>query len=369
MIANNRKITKSQNAAMIISTVIGVGILSLPSNLAEIVGADGWVTLLITGLATIIVLFVMTKLVLLYKDYTLVEMGRELVGRFLGDIVSLVYLTYTIAFISVVVRVFAEVVKMFLLNNTPLEVIIITMLLTTAYLTRKGIECIARIIQVIIPLVIIPIFVLWISLFPDLDISNILPVFQVDFMTIIKGVPSTFFSFVGFEIIYFTTIYVKNPEGSVKHNLIALLSILGIYILAFLVSIFRFGKEETIHLIWPTLSLMKTINLPGAFIENVEGVVMAFWVLMVLGSLVTQFYCGAQVLSRVTGSKEFDFFVLPMILFIYFIALLPDNIAEVYDYIKLIDKYLSFFLLIVVPFLYYGIALIKKKKKGSAESE
>ncbi|WDV46009.1 endospore germination permease [Clostridiaceae bacterium M8S5] len=366
MIANNRKITKAQNVTMMISSVIGVGILSLPSDLAEVVGTDGWIILIITGLLSMAALYVITKLMLSYKDYTLIEIGRELVGRPIGDIVSLVYLIYAIIYIGLIVRIFAEVAKMFLLINTPIEIIIITMLLTTAHLTRKGIECIARIIQVTIPLVIIPIIILWLSLFPNLDISNILPAFRTNFISMAKGIPVAFFSFTGIEIIYFTTIYVKNPKKSIKFNMIALASIVGIYIMAFIVCIFRFGKEETVHLIWPTLSLMKTINLPGAFIENVEGVVMALWVLMVLGTLVVQFYCGAQVLSRVTGSKEFDFFVLPMILFIYFVALLPDNIVSVYNYIYMLNKYLSSFLIIVVPVVYYIVSLLKKKKRGTA---
>lgn len=369
MMGDNDKITNGQNMFVLIATMIGVGILSLPRSLVEEFGTDGWITIIWGGIIVSILTIIMTKLLQMYEGKTMVEIGRELVPTPIASIISILNAIRYIVASSYVVRIFAEVVKMFLLNNTPTEVVIISILLTSSYLARKGIESIGRIMQLIIPIVIIPLVLLLLPIMTEINIENALPIFRTNILDIMKGSRLIFFSYLGFEVITYTMPYIKKSKNSLKYSLMAVWSVTGIYTLTFFITLTRFGKDEMLHLLWPTLSLMKTIDIPGIFIENVEGIVMSLWVFMVFATIVTYHYFTALIVSKVTREKGSRHFVLPVVPIIYFLSLIPDNIAITYDYVDVFIKYVGTFTVVIVPIVYYLIAIFKNRKKTGVSND
>ncbi|WP_427337804.1 GerAB/ArcD/ProY family transporter [Caloranaerobacter sp. DY30410] len=368
MLKGNDKISANQVMFILLTTIIGVGILSLPRNAAQKASTDGWILIILGGITACIFTAVSVKLVKLFTNKTIVEFGRELVTTPVSNVISIILFIHFVIFSAFEIRIFAEVVKMFLLDDTPTEIIIISMLLVSAYLVRGGIEGLARMAELILPIVIIPVFLLLLSLIPDLDFTNLLPLFRTNPLDIIKSVHITFFSFMGYELILLISAYVKDTENLMKFNILSILIVMFVYIVFFVVSLSRFGENEVKHLLWPTLSLMKTIDLPGAFIENIEGIVMGLWVLSVFASLSPFYYSAALILCKLCRLKEHKYFVLPIMPFIYMLSLALDNIASVYDVMEKITSYLGTSVVVVIPVVYLIVALIKKKRKRAANN-
>lgn len=365
----NNKLTNGQSYSITIAAIIGIAVLSLPRYLAELYGPDGWVMILIAGFISAILVRFITKLSRLYPDKTPIDFGRVILPKFMSDIVSLIFMIYLVITLGVSVRIFGEVIKMFLMYKTPLEVVIATMLLTCSFLVRKGIQAIGRVIQMIIPLVLIPILILIVPILFELDLENIKPLFRTDIKDIIKGIPFILAWFLGFEVILFNMAYIDDKEHSYKYNVMSIVTITFIYLVTFLVSITRFGVSETGHLIWPTLSLMQTINVPGIFLENVEGVAMGLWILMVFAAMVPLYFIATLILRKVLRCKEHTQFVLPLVPIIYIIALFPDNLAEVYDLARISAMYIGLPFAVFVPLMYYVIALFRKRRgKGARDN-
>jgi len=364
VIGKNDKISNAQLWALLVNTIIGVGVLSLPSALAEKAENNGWVILIIASVISLILTMMITYLMTKYRGETLVEIGNKLVSKPVSYIVSILFVLYFIILSAFAVRIFAEVVKMFLLLRTPIEVVIITMLLTTAYVSRGGIEVLGRVSLIIIPIVVIPIFLLILALLPNLDFTNLLPVFRLGFKDILKALPSTVFSFAGFEFLFIYMTFVDDTDKSMRYNILAVLGVLFVYLVTFIVVIAQFGVDETVHQLWPTLSLMITIEVPGGFIENVQGIVMALWVLVVLTALGPAIYGSSLILSNLFKGKEFNYYVLPLVPIIYIISLIPDNLAQSYEYMEIFTYYFGTFASIFIPILYFVVSLLKKKEKG-----
>lgn len=368
MLKGNDKISSNQMMFILLTTIIGVGILSLPRNVAEKAGTDGWILIILGGITACILTTISVKLVNMFTNKTIVEFGRELITTPVSNVVSIILFTYFVIFSAFEVRIFAEVVKMFLLDDTPTEIIIISMLFVSAYLVRGGIEGLARMAELILPIVIIPVFLLLLSLLPDLDFTNLLPIFRTNPLDIIKSVHITFFSFMGYELILLFSAYVKDTENLMKFNILSILIATFVYIAFFVVVLSRFGENETKRLLWPTLSLMKTIDLPGAFIENIEGIVMGLWVLSVFTSLSPFYYSAALILCKLFRLREHKYFVLPIMPIIYILSLVPDNIASAYDLMEKFTNYLGTFVVIIIPIVYLIVALIRKREKGAANN-
>lgn len=369
MIKSNDKITNGQMLAIVINTIIGVGILSLPRVLAEELKTDGWILLVTSGVIVIGLVVIITMLVKKYPNKTVIEFSREIINTPISVIYSAIYIAYILVFVAFVVRIFGEIVKMYLLPQTPIEIIIISMLLVSTYLARAGVEAIGRFSVLITPLVILPVLLIGVILIPDMDFTNVFPVFQFEIIDLVKALPDTVFSFVGFEIILLLTAFIDKPEKSLKCNLGAIIAVMVIYIYVFFITLLVFGQKELTHLLWPSISLMETIEFPGAFLENIQGIVMAQWVIVVFTTLTPLLYGAALIISKTLKAKEHNYYVLPLIPIIFILALIPDNLPQSYDYITKAGYYLGGFVLIVIPVtLYIGSLLRKNKRKGASKN-
>ena len=358
----NNRVSNRQLQALIITTSIGVGILSLPSSVADIMGNTGWLAILLGGLATLPFIYIMNKLGEMYRGKIFYDYGKEVVGNIIFKIFSSIYLIYFLVLLAFIVRVFGEVIKAFLLDNTPLEVIIFTMLLATSYIGRSNIEAISRMALIILPIIIIITIVFILFSIPTLDFTNLLPVFQINIKDIPKGISTVFFSYIGFEIILIALAYIEDSENALKCSFNGIFYTTIIYLVTFLITISQLGIHELKKQIWPSLSIMSEVELPGFFIENIDGMLMTAWVLIVFATMGPAIYTGGVILSSLFDTKKHDFFVLPMIPIIMGLSLIPESLSQVYSTMGNIVKYLAIFSIVIVPSIIFIVALFKERK-------
>ena len=150
MNSNEEKISALQLGLLIIVTVIGVGILTLPRTVTEIADTDGWLLIIIGGALVIVLALIINSLGNMFPDKTIIEYSQELVGRPLSYLIGSILIIYFTLIAAYSVRIFGEVLKMYLLPKTPIEIIIITFLITIIYLVRNNLEGIARFYEIII---------------------------------------------------------------------------------------------------------------------------------------------------------------------------------------------------------------------------
>lgn len=75
---NKRKISNKQIRALLITTVIGVGILSLPSDMAMILNTSGWVVILLGGLIILPFIIMINRIFTLYPGKTFFKLAEKL---------------------------------------------------------------------------------------------------------------------------------------------------------------------------------------------------------------------------------------------------------------------------------------------------
>ncbi|WZL73556.1 endospore germination permease [Clostridiaceae bacterium 35-E11] len=361
---NNDQISSAQLAAILSVTIIGIGILTLPRTLTEAVGPDGWIVVVAGSFSSLLIGLLIVSLVKRFPKQTIVEFSADLVGKPIGTMLSVGFCVYFIIFSAIEARVFGEIAKMYLLFRTPIEVLIISLLLTAAYLVRSGIEPIARMAQIIFPIAILTALIVILPVLPDIDWSNLMPVFKTPIVKLLKAIPIAFFSFAGLEIILLFGAYVIDPKKMPNSIYLTIGLVAATYIFVTMVVVARFGLVESTHIIWPTLEIFKTIDIPGAFIENIQIYVISIWILSVFMTLVAFYFGASLTLSRILKSKEQNYFVLPLLLIIYFIALVPDNLGQVTDYMELFSNYGGTLYILVIPIVFWGISTFKKKQGG-----
>lgn len=363
MISGNDKISNFQFGCLLFLTVVGVGIISLPSALVKETANDAWIVCILSGFINIIFIYFMANVVKKYGDMGFVGTLKYLFGDIIGSILIIPCILFFLLIAAYELRLFAEVTKLYLLNRTPTEYIIIPMLLLGAYLARSGIEQIARFYEVTIYLIgILYILCIFLGL-PHSNFSNLRPYFSTPVSSYIKGISSSIFTYVGYEILLIISPSIRKKEKIFKTASITLLIITALYTIFVILCIVRLGVEDTKFQLYPVISVIKATDVPGAFIERVIGLIMISWILAAYTTVVSYIYFYSVTLSDVLKQRKKNHAISLVVPVLYIISLQGQSVLDVFKIIEKISLYLGTYTLMILPFLMYIMSIIKKDKR------
>lgn len=355
------RISNIQIRALIVSTVMGVGVLSLPSELGNVLGKDGWMAIIIGGLVTIPLLIMINQIFKQNPGKDYFEIGKETLGDIIFTICLLVFLVYSIIFAAFITRNLGELIKSFLLPTTPIEFIIILFILSCSYIASYEIDVIARFGYFIYPMTILFVSLFIILSLPKADFTNVLPVFQSDISNLPKGVQIAFSSFAGFEIIFFALPYVEKGEKTIKSIMLALTTVVLMYFSLFIMTLTQFSIEQINRQTSPVLMLAKLIDLPGYFLQNIDGLFMAIWVLVVFSTMSPAYFGAGKIMSKMFNTKSHKYFIWILAPIIYWISLIPEDVTDVSQIMGRYFDILSFISVVIIPLLIFIVGNIRKR--------
>jgi spore germination protein len=367
MIPNDDKISSIQVGVFVYNIILGIGILTFPATLVKDTESDAWVVCIVAGLINLIFVYLMCKVGEKYSEYGFVGTLKFLFGKFLGTILALPVLAYFIVFTGIEIRLFGETTKVFLLNETPLEFIIFPLLILTLFLTRSGIEPTARFFEAVTPIVIFIAIILVLVALPNSDFSNIRPFFNHPPEAYIRTFHSAMFAFAGFEILLVLFPFIRKPKKAFKASAIAIFSITLFYTIIIIENLARFGVKETSALIYPTMTLIKASEVPGAFIERIEGLLMALWVLFVFTTVAGLAYAYSVIGEDLLKHKKRKHIISMSLPIVYIIALIGESVAELFQLNDKLTLYLGTYTIIFIPTIMFLASLFRGK--GGKKSE
>ena len=350
----------------IVVTIVGVGIFSYPRELAANVGTDGWVITIISGIISYLLIYLAYKAIK-NNDYgKFYDVLEGNFGKILGSILALIFVVYNIFSISIGMRIFIEVIKMYLLQKTPTEFLLLITILVGSYLVRNDLDILVKFNEVSFWVMFIPIVVVLLCTLNRTDFTNILPILNNNPYDYIRTIRTSLFTFGGIQIIYMILPFMKNKKEIPKIALksIAFVTIFYVIIVVFTLAVFT--KSQTKILLWPTITMIKSISIPGAFIERWEGVVMALWVVFYFTTFVNSFYLSADIVKDMFILNDIKISSMIIVPFIYLIALYPENIAELYDINNKVTPILYLYSLVILPLI---LLLGNHSRKRAVEEE
>lgn len=335
--------------ATIVVSVIGVGVFSYPSRMANEVGTDGWFVTILAGIICYFLLALIYRVVTKNNYSTFYVMLEDNLGKFIGKVFAFIISAYLIFSVASGMRVFAEVLKMYLLEQTPTEFILVVMIFTGLYLVRGEVSALVKFNEIAFFAMFIPMIFILIFATRGGTINNVLPLLQSSPKQYIKSLATATYAFGGFEIAYLVLPFMKEREGLKKTFSKSIIFITLFYAVVTILCLMFFGKDHTKELLWPTITLIRAIVIPGAFIERWEGLVMSLWVLFYFTTFVNMYYFSGDIVKEAFYLHDIKLSSLIMSPVIYIIAMYPQNIAEVYDASGKLIPILSIFSFFVLP--------------------
>lgn len=354
-------ISGRQLTLLTFTSIIASGTLFVPSIVAQKAGQDGWLSILIGGIAGVILVLIVTVLGLRYPEKSLVEYSEIILGKWIGKIIGLVYILFYLHFNSIVIREVSSTIQGTLLQNSTLEVITIVIFLASAYSVKMGLETITRANVLNLIVTFIAIFIVFSLLIKDMNLEMLTPVLSSGMVPILKGsfVPAGWFCEV--VSIAFIMPFINKPKET------RLCSIIGILWAAVTLSfmtalvIMIFGSQLTAILSFPTLEAVRYINVEQ-YIQHVEIIFLIPWIISNYIKICFIYYIAVLIISKWFNIDKTKTLVIPIgiVIFSMSIALFKSSV-DLSLFLSHVWGFYSIPIELGIPGLLLAVELIRKK--------
>ncbi|MCD5322188.1 MULTISPECIES: GerAB/ArcD/ProY family transporter [Pontibacillus] len=286
-VSQNQQISPFLVFFLIHSMQIGVGVLSFERVISEKAGHDAWMSIILAALFSHILLWMIYSVVTKH-DQDIISIHQSLLGKWIGNVLSLALLSYFALIVLQVLRVYIDVIRAWIFPETPVWLLALLFLLLSYYFVLGDFRVVAGIcfFGVLLPL---PLLLLKIYPIQDGHVTNLIPFFEADAVSLLKASKEMTFSYVGIEFLLLYYPFIKRGKTSARYAHFGLLLTSFIYLFSALVTFMYFSQGQLQHVVWPTLDLWKTVDFP--FIERFEYVGIAIWLLVILPQMALGLWC------------------------------------------------------------------------------
>ncbi|KRF52023.1 spore gernimation protein [Bacillus sp. Soil745] len=357
------KILSGELAAIISCSMLGIGMLTLPRTITEkIHSTDGWIVLIFNGI--IIALFISLLVVMLKKHkvadyYTYME---EAYGKWLSKIIGMIVVLYFIGVASFEVLAMSEMVRFYLLEETPVEILILSMILASVHLLTGKIKAIAKACVFFLPLTIVIVLLIYLFSLRVVDLKNLQPVLAKGFLPVIKGMGSGTLSFFGIELFIFLFGVVKNQNKIRNGVLIGFFIPLILYVITYILVVATLTVPEVIAVTWPTISFIQSFEVTGIFLERMELFLLITWILQFFLTNAIYYYFAAEGMTKIF-SNSYTTNLIVLLPIIFFLAKIPKNTNEIFKMSDLLG-YIFPFVLFGLPIITFAIVQVKRSRRS-----
>ncbi|MCY9515996.1 GerAB/ArcD/ProY family transporter [Paenibacillus apiarius] len=362
---NPDDLSATQVAVILANCILGTGILTLPRVLAVAMDTpDGWIPILIAGLIVIAFTSWLVKIGAQYPGQTFFDYSPALLGVWMSRLVVTVMIVYFICISAYEVRVLAEVVDMFLLEQTPKAVIIITMMCVSAYLIFGGLGAISRMCGLLLPPTVLVLFFCFALSMKIFDANNLRPVLGEGPVPVLQGIWPSLMMFLGFEIMYVLPGRMKHPKKAYRAVWYGIIITVAVYSFSYLAVIGGLSTETTKTVTWPLISLIRSFEYTGILFERFDSFLMAIWLMKIYSAFMLFHYLLVSSLKVFGVRRPYGgaFAVLPVI---YMLAMLPRSTFAILYLFRYVE-YLFLFTVGVVPALCMVMNWIRRRSQHEA---
>lgn len=354
-----KEITTTQAATILISTILGVGILPLPL-FAVRAGDTGAPLVTLSGIVfASIGLFILAILGMRHPEKTIITYSEEIIGKWLGKLCSIFVISFFLILTSLAAREFGAVVVTAVLRETPLEVTVIVMLLLACISCRNNINVFSYIHNFYVPIILAPGLIIVALSLKNANILYLRPIIGNSLQDMFAGMLTISALFQGLFVITMIIPSMKNPQKAMKASFWGIFISGGLYLLIVIATVSVFGPEEIKQIFWPTLELARTTSVPGNILQRLDVIFLAVWVTAVFTTLFSSYYFtihSIKELCKLKDQKMLSYFILP---FVFVLAMLPQDILQMYVVIQNIGR-----AGLVITILYPALLLLIDYLKG-----
>lgn len=362
---SDEKINDREFIIAVPSVIIGIGILSLPREIAIVtLFSDGWVSILLAGIIVTIFAIMATKVALSFPGQSFLSYTSYLVTKPIAFLFLAIIFLIAFVFSAYSTRYIAYISQQYLFEHTPMEAIALSFLLVVVYAVSGSRAGLFRLNLLFLPIILFIFLLVGILNITFIEKSNFLPLFKTDLKGYILGTKQSMTAFLGFEIVLIYAMLLKRPKKITRKIIIAMSIPTIFYIMIFLMTIGIFGNIVTANLEFPTIELAKRVDVPGGILERIDPFVFAIWTMAIFTTAAMMYDVCVFLLSSLfpkMNKKILTFILSPIV---YYLSTFPLQLNQIKIVRDFIGEVSAICLMTIISVLF-----IMMKIRGGKKSE
>lgn len=354
------KVAPYQFFFLIIQSMIGVSLLSLPYTVFQVAKDDGWISMLLAGVITQILLLIMWLLARRFESSTIFEISRKIFGKWIGTVFLIGYLCYFIATASVILLLFSRVLNVWVLPRTPTWATMFLMTLGGMQISRSNLRVFGR-FYTFVSILILVLLIFLSYTYKDANFLYLLPVGQSGWKDILTGSKGATLSMLGFESFMVLYPFVKgSPSKKLKIACFANLFVTLFYTVIIVSCFLYFSPAEMALVPEPVLYMLKSFSF--SIISRIDLLFLSIWVVTVTTSFMTYFYMVGNGLAHLFNKRNHNGVDLIGAVVIFIVALIPGQNETTIDTIDKAFQQFSIVFVAALPLLFLLCSYLFRKK-------
>ncbi len=335
-----------------------------PAMIAQLVGTTGWYMTIISALMAAFLFSFTYRLLKRFPHQNFMEIYDIVLGNWLGFIGSLILAVYLIFIASVNLREFTEILKVFVLPDSPPSFIMILFLICVVVLSFLGLETLARFAKFMIYILGAGFLVVVLLSISNFNISNLFPIlgYGLD-KTVTNGIVRS--SFYGEVVLIGVLAKSLHGPAEIKRIGNAAILISGIITsVALLAFAFVFPYDDAQEIVSPMYILLAQINL-GEFLQRLDPIFVFLWNFGSFIEVTALFYCAILVYSHIFKINDKRPLIFPMAIILFCMTLIPKGLSEVNKGFIQYARIWGWVFFFLPPIIVLAVAAVRKKRGES----
>lgn len=361
MFSHNGKISARQVMLTLMMILLNMEVLMLPTPCSIYAGRNGYLLPILSSVLGIIYVGCIALLYRQFEQETLSEIADRLLPRPIAILLVGLLVIKLLVGASIQLRLFGEMVTSIMLSQTPIEVVMLTLLLAGAYLAKSGIEALGRMAEILAYFIFIPLIIVLLFVSFHIPYEEVLPLVQTDQQMFLTGIGRISLGFVPVEVLLIIGGMMKKPKKLLKAGSLAVILMGLLQSVLVLFSLCTLGVSEVRSQIWPTITFMATMGTQTSVLQKQEVLMMIIWIFSIFMYVSTMICTTSILVSRQFRYRRQNIFVLPFIVIIYALSTWMESSAEVYNLYLKFRVYTGIWFLVPIPLILFIICKLRGK--------
>ena len=274
--SQNESISPRQLYRLYVFNLLGVGTLVLPNNLAKL-GKYAFISIALGVFMAWLFMWIVSEVRERRKTIYDRSIDKTKCAKML--IYDLIIAIYELSQAAFLAWIFVKLIRDSLIPDESFTVVLLVIMAVCAYALSGGVECRARVYEVVFFFVLIPLAAMLLFALSDvrLDYLMIKDRVGVDFgiADIFAGAYYVFAASISvFNILFVRERTASQIRGSVSK---AIFTYAGILFLLYAVLLGSFGKYSLSEIEFPAVVLMSDVQIKGSFFKRADALMLSVW--------------------------------------------------------------------------------------------
>jgi spore germination protein (amino acid permease) len=312
-------------AALVINAIFVKVLLGFPKTVVENSANAAWIQVIYNVIIALLFFYALTRLYNRKKN--IIQVAELNGGKPLKIIAGIAVTAVLMINLIPIIRLYPETVKIVLLKETNTEIIVIVMAAAAAIAASFGLEAIARIHKIFLPIAAAIFVGFLLLLIPEYKTENIMPILGNGARSIfLKGFNSMSL-FSDLIILNLLIPYTENLDTVRRYGRYAIIISGAAAVLVTAAFCLTYSYPSSKDFLVPVYQMSRLVNL-SSFFSRFEAFFEFVWSILILLYTALYLYMICYTIQLTLSLRYLNALILPVTIIVFVMSLIPESIMQ-----------------------------------------